>query len=494
MEEAADLAAALAAVKAVRARFHTASGAELRTDVDVIEQIGRLVDGLRVAGAAEVEHRSRPALQSEGLAFVAGARDGVELVQQIARISHAEAGRRVGLGTVIAPAIGLLGDLLPGRFPSLTDAVMEGRIGVEAARLIVNTWKHIRPRADIDGTARMVDSLVQAAQTVDVEALREIAEYWVLALDPDGAEEKERKQRRNRALRIGKQLEDGTTAVRLVMTPEDLALLKELLQSRRRNVRLVRTEPGSAETSDGLAPEWREADGPGSNPDGVDPEAADPRMRAQQDYDTLTDALRLAIRAEAEGIDGTAVTHTTIITVTADELEARNGQGWAPGIMAGLPIPVIERKACTEDTRLQVTGTGGEILYLSHAQRLFTAAQRLALTVRAGGSCEYPGCRVPHPYLEAHHVDWVHRDGGPTDIDNGIMLCSYHHHLIHATDSPVEIRRHDHDLWIVPRTWSGAPDHLHRRGTGPTRTPDFLRFARRRRRRRTPLWNAPPDD
>jgi hypothetical protein len=492
VQEAADLTTALVAMQAVRGRFPTASAEEVLADLDLVEQLGRLVDGLRVAGAAQVEHLSRPILGSAGLAFQRGARDGVELVQQVARISHAEAGRRVGLGTAVAPRIGLLGDVLPGRFPSLTDAVGSGAIGVEAARLIVNTWKQVRPRADVDGVARMVDSLVQSAQSVDGEALREIVEYWVLALDPDGAEDKERKQRRNRALRIGETLDDGTTAVRLVMTPEDLALLKELLQSKRRNVKLVRTEPGSEETGPGLAPEWREQDGPASDPDAVDPEAADPRMKAQQDYDTITDALRLAVRAEAEGVDGTAVTHTTVITVTADEVESRRGQGWAPGIMAGLPMPVIERKACTEDVRLQVTGDGGEILYLSHAQRLFTAAQKLALTVRAGGRCEYPGCRVPHPYLEAHHVDWFQRDAGRTDIDNGIMLCSYHHHLIHAADSPVEIRRYEQDLWIVPKTWLGRPDHLHRRGTGPTRTPDFLRFAGRRRRAAT-LWDPPPD-
>ena len=72
------------------------------------------------------------------------------------------------------------------------------------------------------------------------------------------------------------------------------------------------------------------------------------------------------------------------------------------------------------------------------------------------------------------------------------MLCSYHHHLVHAADSPVEIRRHGDDLWIVPRNWFGTPDPLHRRGTGPTRNPDFLRFASRRRS--AAGSDPPPDD
>ncbi|WP_375407549.1 HNH endonuclease, partial [uncultured Amnibacterium sp.] len=165
------------------------------------------------------------------------------------------------------------------------------------------------------------------------------------------------------------------------------------------------------------------------------------------------------------GFAGTAVTHETVITVTADEVEQRRGQGWAPGIMAGLPIPVIERRACTGETRLLVTGVTGEPLFLSQSHRLFSPAQKVALTVTAGGTCQYPGCHVPAPYLEAHHVRWYARDAGPTDIGNGIMLCSYHHHLVHAKHAPVEIRSHDGEHWILPKGWVGPPDPTHRRQT-----------------------------
>jgi hypothetical protein len=464
MEEAVDLAVALAAVGAVEPRFHTASEEELLADVVQVERIGRVVDGLRLRAAAELEHRSRPLLGEQRLSFRSGARDGVELLQLTAQIDHAEARRRIGLGTALAPRVDLLGGLLPGRHQVIADALLAGEIGVDAARIIVNTWKAMVRRVVEPDLDELTRRLVATARTTDPAGLQEAAALWSLALDPDGVEPKERTQRRKRALRIGRTLEDGTTRLTMILTAEDLAIIRELLQSRRRSVQLVRTEPGSEATGDDLGPEWREERGP-------DPEQDDPRTRGQQDHDTAMEAFGLAARAEQEGVGGTAITHTVVITATVDDVLARKGQGWTPGVMAGLPIPVIERTVCTGETRLQVTGPKGEVLFLSRAQRMFTPAQRLALVASSGGRCQYPGCRVPHPYLEAHHAEWWARDGGSTDIGNGLLLCSYHHHLIHAKDGPVEIRRHDGDFWVVPKSWSGLPRPEHRLQTGPPGDP-----------------------
>ncbi|MBW4040849.1 MAG: DUF222 domain-containing protein [Acidobacteria bacterium] len=476
MNGAADLAAALAAVTAVTLRTHTASGAELLADTELIEQIGRVVDGWRIRAAAQVEHRSRKRLGEDSLAFTHGARDGIDLLGATARIGFSEARRRIGLGAALAPRIGLDGEALPGRLPELADAVAAGTVGVDAARLIVNFWKHVHHRADPKALTLTMDVILRTAEAADEAALLEVLHRSVRALDPDGDEPDEQVRRRQRALRVGRTFLDGTTQLSGRVLPEDLAVLKELLQSRYRAVPMVRTEAGSDDTDDTLGPEWRPEQTCG------DPEFHDPKSRAQQDYDTVMEALRLAVRAEAEGIDGTATVHTAVITVTAEEVEQRHGQGWAPGIMAGLPMPVIERIACTDAVRLQVVGPAGETLHLTREHRTFSAAQKLALVVVAGGRCQYPGCRVPHPYLEAHHVEWFSRDEGETVIENGIMLCAYHHHLVHAKDSPIEIRTFQGEHHLVPRFWRGRPEPGHRRQTGPVLDPDRL-FRRRRRRR-----------
>ena len=49
--------------------------------------------------------------------------------------------------------------------------------------------------------------------------------------------------------------------------------------------------------------------------------------------------------------------------------------------------------------------------------------------MRDGHGCQFPGCTHTH-YLHAHHVQhWLH--GGRTDVDNLVLICSFHHQLIH---------------------------------------------------------------
>ncbi|MCW2297314.1 HNH endonuclease signature motif containing protein [Rhodococcus erythropolis] len=69
--------------------------------------------------------------------------------------------------------------------------------------------------------------------------------------------------------------------------------------------------------------------------------------------------------------------------------------------------------------------------------RTATVPQRRALAVRDGG-CAFPGCGTPSGWCDAHHI--VHwNDGGPTDLDNLILLCGHHHRTLHHTEWRVEI-------------------------------------------------------
>jgi hypothetical protein len=55
------------------------------------------------------------------------------------------------------------------------------------------------------------------------------------------------------------------------------------------------------------------------------------------------------------------------------------------------------------------------------------------MAVRDGG-CLWPGCTAPPGWCEvAHIVAWILF--GPTDLENGILLCPFHH------------RRFDNDGW-----------------------------------------------
>jgi hypothetical protein len=462
VEAAPDLQAALAVLRAAGSRLRTATDAELLADGALIEDLGRLVDARRLAFAAEVEQRTACPKGAVPFAFAHGSRDAVELVAHVARVDRPTAKRRVGLGSALAPEVSLRGEPLPGRFGVLADAVAAGEVGVDSARVIVEKVLHLQRRISKDDVANAVAFLTDEARVKETELVRDAADTLAAILDPDGAEPNERNQHLQRVFRLGRMRADGMTPGRILLTPEHVAMLKELLESQRRNGPLIRTTAGGSETCDEPDPEWRE---------GLAPEGDEPRSRGQQDYDTVIGAIEAGVRSEQSA----AVTHEVVVHVSAADLEARRGQGWISGVLAGIPIPVIERHACSGGIRLLVTNDDGEALYLGLSKRLFSPAQKRILIAKAGGRCEFPGCTTPAPFLEAHHVAWFDRDGGRTDIGNGVMLCSHHHHLIHSKLGRIEIRRWAGDLWFVPKLWRDDPLPEHRRQPGPLADPRIAR-------------------
>ncbi|MFF1574330.1 HNH endonuclease [Leifsonia sp. NPDC058292] len=103
-----------------------------------------------------------------------------------------------------------------------------------------------------------------------------------------------------------------------------------------------------------------------------------------------------------------------------------------------------------------VLGGDGEVLDLGRSRRLFTSKQKLALAERDGG-CAWAGCPHPPSYTEAHHIRWWDKQHGPTDLNNGILLCSNHHHRVHDDGWDIQVR--GHVPWFIP------PSHIdhHRR-------------------------------
>ena len=75
-----------------------------------------------------------------------------------------------------------------------------------------------------------------------------------------------------------------------------------------------------------------------------------------------------------------------------------------------------------------VSTRDGQPVTATARTRLATPAQVRALLVR-DRCCQFPGCgRTRH--LRAHHVRH-HAAGGPTRLDNLVLLCATHHRLVH---------------------------------------------------------------
>src|SRR6266540_1029080 len=74
-------------------------------------------------------------------------------------------------------------------------------------------------------------------------------------------------------------------------------------------------------------------------------------------------------------------------------------------------------------------GAPTQLLDLGRATRVITPALRRALALRDRG-CIAPGCDRPPPWTDAHHLHhWLH--GGPTSLDNLVLLCRTHHLAVH---------------------------------------------------------------
>ena len=73
-------------------------------------------------------------------------------------------------------------------------------------------------------------------------------------------------------------------------------------------------------------------------------------------------------------------------------------------------------------------GKNGEPLSIGRRSRSIPPPMRRALRIRDGG-CRFPGC-TNNRFVDGHHIKhWA--DGGETSLDNLVLLCRHHHHLVH---------------------------------------------------------------
>jgi len=132
-----------------------------------------------------------------------------------------------------------------------------------------------------------------------------------------------------------------------------------------------------------------------------------------------------ADRLPAHGGTATSV----VVTIDLDSLTRAAGTA---GLSTGGPMTVSEvrRLACTANILPAVLGGAGEVLDLGRSSRLFSPAQRKAMGVR-DRRCRAEDCEIPAAWCEAHHAGKQWSAGGRTDLKDGLLLCSFHHHRAH---------------------------------------------------------------
>ncbi len=385
-----------AAGRDVLARLHTdvaaLSGLALDTctDDDVLALWSDLETIRRKLAA--VDHKVISQVQSRNLATERGARSTTVLARELLRIGIGEARARVCAAEALGPRRSLTGEALEPIYPTVAAASANGEIGPAAAAVIVDTIEKLPDPIRAVEDRAVEASLCDQAKALHPDHLRLVARRVTALLDPDGILAGEAYRDRCRAFTIHPR-PDGSA--RLV--GEATVELAEWLRT----------------VCDCLGAPRPAADG-----------TRDTRTAAQRNHDALLEALKAAARAEQlpahAGITTTILLTTTERTLTTGDGLATTGHGalisgrkarsWIDGGTKLLPVAL--------------NPTGG-IADFGRSRRFFSETQRLAMIARDKG-CSIPGCDAPPQYTEAHHIKpWA--EGGTTGIDDGALLCGYHH-------------------------------------------------------------------
>ena len=305
-----------------------------------------------------------------------------------------------------------LATALADHWTRLEAALTDGEVNLAQARVCVEVLTELPDDLDPTLVAAVQEQLVVLAEQWAPRDLKVLGRKILQALDPEAAdahearklEDEERRAHQATSLRFHR---IGAGVTRIVAT------LPDHVANRLATYLDAFTSP-------------RHQSATGSEPPVSSPESRGPvhtqrghaftALLEHLDPDTLP----------AHGGDAT----TVIITLSLDDLRARLAAGNLIGHdVERLSASQVRRLACTAELIPAVLGTNSEVLDLGRATRLFTRAQRKALRLR-NQHCRAEGCRAPVAWTEAHHKHpWSH--DGPTDLDNAISLCNFHHHRVH---------------------------------------------------------------
>lgn len=387
-----------------------------------LSEIRRRVDSAAAAIASEVSHRSRPELGYDGLAQRLGARSPQQLIQQVTGSSTREAHTLVRAGTMITT---------PAENPtpwlhSVGAALASGSLSIDAADAIRSGLG--TPDDDISPAALAVaaEALLLEASSMTLERLAARARDLRADLDLSRVATRENELRERRYLHLIPQ-GDGMTRLSGLLDPESAAIVTSAFDSvtspRRGGPRFVDARS--------TARAQRIAD--------------DDRTTGQLALDAFVELLRIGDSAD-ETILGNRRPAVQVL-VTADDLRTGRGIARDEGSREAISVATAARHICSAGTVPVQFDTDGQVLNVGRDQRLFTHRQRIGLAARDGG-CRFPGCDRPPSWTEAHHINEWYRDGGRTDLIDGILLCRHHHLLVH--NNGWKVTRSEARYFVVP--------------------------------------------
>ncbi len=398
----------------------------------------RRLDAEFAAASAEIGRRSDPADGPAGLARRHGFATPQKMVAAVTGGSSGEAGRLISVGKITQNAKEVVTDHSAGstapapRFPVLAAAIKAGKISVDAAGAIGAMLERIAPRVVSDAAdaeagretlARAEAHLVERAQHLPFAKLGAVIRQCEARFDLERYESEEEVRRGARYLNIFESQQTGMVTVDGRLDAESAAPLRAAIDAMVADF-LRRKRDAEAQ--------------PGTMPGGIDDRNV-PQVRA----DALADLARHCLSCDTDDLPLTST--TVVVRVGLEELRSGVGLGEIDGCDQPMSITAIRRMAADAGVIPYVMGGEGDVLEYARTRRLFSRGQRRAMVERDGG-CS--ACHAPPSYAQGHHIAWWDRDGGTTDLKNGVLLCASCHHRIHRDNWGIDVN--DSGVWFIP--------------------------------------------
>lgn len=328
-------------------------------------------------------------------------------------------------------------------FPQAKSAAEAGKLSRAHIDVMVSVGTRNEQRREV--LADFLHIFIQIAETSPASVLRTVMRKWAMQVDPLPDIEDETNAFRRRTL-TASELGDGVFIEGFfdkVDGAKVLAMFNGILERHRQNGcpdRDGMTSPLSV----GIIGQQRA--------DAFINQVVDPMLAAdtlpktgksraavtllvtleqlQRDCDATADADELRERAEAARNQGER------LETLFDDGVAMMGVSNGPGSELVSPSTAL-RLSCDCDIHRIVIDPQGLPIDVGRDERTFPPHLRRMLEVRDKG-CVFTGCSKPAAWSEAHHIKhWA--QGGRTSLENAALLCSKHHHEVHANEHTVYI-------------------------------------------------------
>lgn len=400
--------------------------------VDGLEALSRVNEALSTLALAVCERVGTPTDY--------GAKTTKALIQDRLNITSREANRRTDMAKNLGGRVTLTGQAQPPLYPKVADAFNEGSLSADQATVIKNCLKKLPEWTSRENRDYAESTLVEKAPSVRVYDLRAIFARILAHIDPDGKPPIDPTDRSMYKITMHA-CESGDWEIAGVLDPITGGQLNGLLTAR---TKIAKSGDDGSELND----LGKSADTAGSESgvleDGTLVDMSGQRMTAQEwIYERFATLIgRIDMTRTGQGSQ-----YALVVTAKAEDLATGTGTG-TTGNENPVPISELIRNGLNGAVFFELISEKAKTMQVATENRYANAKQIAILTARDQG-CTFPGCDAPPGWCDAHHiVEWAQQ--GKTDINNMMLSCSAHHHLLDRSDWETVMLKDGRPAWVPP--------------------------------------------